>query len=155
MTDLTTVIDDLTADAEDVDRLVATLTPDRWRLATPAPGWTVTHQVGHLAFVFRTAGLAAADPDAFTAMTGELDAVGFDHAVTAALDEFVHDPPEVLLSRWRTERDRAVKALAAVPPDSLVPWLVRPVPPAACNEPGFTPQTGALSATRRRTRPGA
>jgi uncharacterized protein (TIGR03084 family) len=50
--------------------------------------------------------------------------------VNGALKEFRDDPPEVLHSRWRTERDAAIKALAAAPPDRPVPWLIRRLPPA-------------------------
>ncbi|MEV6647282.1 TIGR03084 family metal-binding protein [Amycolatopsis sp. NPDC051371] len=128
MTDTTAVIADLTTEAEGVDALVAGLPEAEWDTPTPAPGWTVRHQIGHLAFIFRIAGLAAAQPDAFVAMTkavgGDLEA-----AVNGALREYVNDPAEVLLSRWRAERDQGIKALAAVPGDQLVPWLVNPLPP--------------------------
>ncbi|GAA4544340.1 TIGR03084 family metal-binding protein [Amycolatopsis samaneae] len=130
MTDLRTVIADLTTEGEEVDRLVADLTAEQWRLATAAPGWTVTHQIGHLAFIFRIAGMAAADPAGFGRLaSGVRDGNAFDAAVNGALAEFVEDPPEVLLSRWRAERDTGIKALAAVPADTLVPWLVNPLPP--------------------------
>ncbi|MFD9888696.1 TIGR03084 family metal-binding protein [Amycolatopsis sp. NPDC059027] len=130
MTDLRTVIAALTAEAAEVDRLVADLSPEQWRLDTPAPGWKITHQIGHLAFIFRIAGMAAADPAGFGELTsGVKDGKAFDAAVNGALAEFVNDPPEVLLSRWRTERDTGIKALAAVPADALVPWLVNPLPP--------------------------
>jgi uncharacterized protein (TIGR03084 family) len=123
------VIAALTAEAEEFDSLFAGLDDEQWALPTPAPDWTITHQVGHLAFIFRIAGLAAADPTAFTAMTASLRG-GFDAAVNGALAAYVDDPPEVLLSRWRAERDAGIKALAAVPADRLVPWLVNPLPPA-------------------------
>jgi enediyne biosynthesis protein E11 len=123
------VIADLTAEAEEVDRLVADLDPTRWARVTPAPGWTVAHQIAHLAFIFRIAGLAAADGERFRAMVASVGG-NFDQAVNAGLREYLEDPPEVLLNRWRTERDTAIKALAAAPPDQLVPWLVRPLPPA-------------------------
>ncbi|SFB25419.1 TIGR03084 family protein [Amycolatopsis marina] len=131
MTTLQDVIDDLTAEAEAVDQLVADLDESEWQRETPAPGWTVKHQVGHLAFIFRIAGMAAADPQAFSAMTARIsDGAGFDAAVNGALADYVHDPAEVLLARWRAERDAGIKALAAVPADQVVPWLVNPLPPA-------------------------
>ncbi|MET7468247.1 TIGR03084 family metal-binding protein [Micromonospora sp. NPDC005686] len=129
------VIADLTAGAEDVDRMVAGLTDEQWTLPTPAEGWTVAHQVGHLAFVFRIAGLAAADPSAFTALTQRIGTGfgAFDRAVNAALAEYLVLPREALLARWRAERDAGVAALAVVPDGTLVPWLVRPIPaPVLC-----------------------
>lgn len=125
------VIDDLAVEADQVDQLVAGLDEQDWSLPTPAPGWSVKHQIGHLAFIFRIAGAAAAEPEAFKAMTARIsDGAGFDAAVNGALADYVHDPAEALLSRWRSERDTGIKALAAVPADQVVPWLVNPLPPA-------------------------
>ncbi|MEV7097707.1 TIGR03084 family metal-binding protein [Amycolatopsis sp. NPDC051045] len=128
MTDTTGVIADLTAEADVVDELVARLAEAEWETPTPAPGWRIREQIAHLTFILRIAGLAAAQPETFVAMTKSLTG-GLDAAVNAALKEFEHDPAEVLLNRWRAERDTAIKALAAVPGDQLVPWLVNPLPP--------------------------
>ncbi len=43
------VLADLAAEGDDLDRLVSPIARDRWQLATPAPGWTIAHQIGHLA----------------------------------------------------------------------------------------------------------
>jgi uncharacterized protein (TIGR03084 family) len=123
------VIADLTVDGAELGGVLAGLAEADWRLPTPATGWSVAHQVGHLAFIFRLAGTAASEPEVFTAMIAKAS-VDFEAAVSGALAEYLGDPPEVLLSRWRAERDASVKALAAVPADQLVPWLVRPLPPA-------------------------
>jgi len=122
------VISDLTADGDDVDRMVADLDAPQWRLPTPAIGWTIAHQISHLAATFKMAGLAAADPDAFTAFTSKLSN-DFDANVRMALSQYLDDSPEVLLSRFRAERAAAVKALGDVPPDQMLPWLVNPLPP--------------------------
>jgi enediyne biosynthesis protein E11 len=129
MTDQPDPIRDLTADGDAVDRLVADLAPAQWATPTPAEGWTVAHQVAHLAAIFRMAGLAARAPAAFQAMGRRLSD-DFDANVRAAMAPFLAEPPEVLLARWRLERAVAQKALAAAPADRLVPWLVRPLPPA-------------------------
>ncbi|MFC8849255.1 MULTISPECIES: TIGR03084 family metal-binding protein [unclassified Micromonospora] len=129
------VIADVVADAEDIDRMIAGLDESQWRLPTPAEGWTVAHQVGHLAFVFRIAGLAAGNPEAFKGLTQRIGAGfgAFDKAVNAALDEYLALSREALVVRWRAERDAGVAALAAVPDGTLVPWLVRPIPaPVLC-----------------------
>jgi uncharacterized protein (TIGR03084 family) len=121
------VIADLTAEAAELDALISGLAAADWQRPTPAPGWTVAHQIAHLAFIFRLAGTAAGDPTLFAAMTASA-AADFEAAVNGALAEYLGEPPEVLLSRWRDERDTAIKALAAVPAGELVPWLVRPLP---------------------------
>lgn len=134
------VIADLVADAEDVDRMIAGLSESQWTLPTPAEGWTVAHQVGHLAFVFRIAGLAAGNPEGFKALTQRIGAGfgAFDKAVNAALDEYLVLSREALVARWRAERDAGVAALAAVPDGTLVPWLVRPIPAAVLCAAGMT-----------------
>jgi uncharacterized protein (TIGR03084 family) len=123
------VVADLAADGDAVDRMVAPLDPAQWTSPTPAPGWTIAHQIAHLAATFRLAKLAAADPAAFAAVTSTLSP-DFSVNVDRALAEYLADPCDVLLSRWRQERAGVEKALRALPPDQEVPWLVRPIPAA-------------------------
>jgi enediyne biosynthesis protein E11 len=130
------VFSDLVAEADIVDRMVAELDESRWALPTPAPGWTVAHQIAHLSFIFRLAGLAATEPATFTAVTAAASA-DFEGAVNAAFAGYPLDSPEALFGRWRDERDQAIKALAAVPANEVVPWLVRPLPPAVLACAGF------------------
>jgi enediyne biosynthesis protein E11 len=151
------VIADLTADAEEFEGLVVGLETAGWQRPTPATGWTVAHQVAHLAFIFRLAGTAATDPGLFAAMAAKATP-NFDAAVNAGLADYLRDPPEVLLSRWRAERDTAIKGLAAVPANQLVPWLVRPLPPAVLACAGMMEMfahgqdiADALGVTRQRT----
>lgn len=136
MSELAKVIRDLTEESAALDRIVADLTPAQWETPTPAPGWTIAHQIGHLAFMFRIAGLAASDPDAFRAMTASVKG-GFNEAVNAALAEYLVLSPAELLARWREERAAGISALAAVPEDQVVPWLVRPLPPAVLASAGI------------------
>ena len=119
----------LIEECDDLDRIIAGLTDEQWDLATPAPGWTVAHQVAHLAATFKLAGLAASDPAAFTALVSNLSS-NFNANVTAALAEYLNDPHEVLFKRWQSERSEAIRSLAAVPEGQVVPWLVNPLPPA-------------------------
>ena len=120
----------LAAETKAVDQLVAGLDAAGLETSTPAEGWTVAHQVGHLSFIFRLAGAAASDPEAFAAMTAGAQQ-DFDAAIDKALQEYLNETPEQLISRWREESADAIKALADVPADQpVVPWLVRPLPPA-------------------------
>ena len=119
---------DLTREADNLDRVLARLNEDQWATPTPAPGWTVAHQVAHLAATFRLAGLAAADPPAFIALTSHLSD-DFDANVAGAMAPFLAAPSEGLLQQWRAQRAAAIGALAAVPADTTVPWLVNPLPP--------------------------
>ncbi|WP_214410495.1 TIGR03084 family metal-binding protein [Sphaerisporangium fuscum] len=128
MSELDEVLQALTAEGEELDRLVAGLEPAQWELATPAPGWTIHDQIAHLTFIFRLAGTAASDAEAFAAMVAGAEN-DFNGAVNAALAAYDGDSPEVLLGKWRAERAKVVEALAAVPAGQTVPWLVNPLPP--------------------------
>jgi enediyne biosynthesis protein E11 len=122
------VLADLAAEGDELDRLVVDLDAGQWRLATPAPGWTIAHQIGHLASSDRLATLAATDPAAFEARRAAL-VDDFNEAVGGAAAEFVSEPPERLLALWRDARTGLRAALAAVPDGRRVPWIVAPVSP--------------------------
>lgn len=137
MTELQQVITALRAECDELDELLAGLDEAQWDEPTPAPGWTVKHQVAHLSFVFSIAGLAATDPERFAAVAAGARG-DFDRAVNAALQGYLHHPAAELFARWRRERAASLDALAAVPPDRTVPWLVRPLPPAVLACAGLT-----------------
>ncbi|WP_043617845.1 TIGR03084 family metal-binding protein [Nonomuraea candida] len=128
MNELEVVLNDLTADGEQLDRLVSGLDAADWNRPTPAPGWTIHDQIAHLTFIFRIATAAATDAKAFQAMTAGAQE-NFDGAVNAALADYRDDTPEVLLGKWRAQRSAVVEGLAAVPEGEVVPWLVNPLPP--------------------------
>lgn len=147
----------LTAEGNEINQLVSDLDSVQWMTPTPAPGWTVKHQIAHLTATFRMAGLAAADPAAFQAMAAQLSS-DFDANVDAALAQYFADSPEVLLDRWHAELEAATEALAAVAPDQVVPWLVRPLPPTILAAAGLMELFGhgqdiadALGVRRNRT----
>jgi uncharacterized protein (TIGR03084 family) len=123
----TDVFADLAAEGDALDKIVTGLDASQWALKTPAPGWTVKHQVAHMASIFHIAGLAASDPDAFVAMTAGADK-DFDGAVFALLTPYLATSTDDLAARWRSERDAAVTALAALSPDQMVPWVARYLP---------------------------
>lgn len=129
MTALNDVLKDLSADIDEVTRLIENLDDDAWNTPTPSPGWTIADQVAHLTFVFTLARTAAADPEGFKAMASGA-AENFDGAVDSALKRFNSFPPGELLARFRAEGDASVEALGRVPEGSFVPWLVNPLPPA-------------------------
>jgi uncharacterized protein (TIGR03084 family) len=123
----TNVYADLIAENEALDQLVAGLDASQWDLPTPAPGWTVKHQVAHLTSIASLAELAASDPEGFQEMAaGATD--DFDGAVQGLLAPYLAATPAVLLSRWRSERAAAARALAVLPPDQMVPWVARSIP---------------------------
>ena len=129
MSNSTNVYDDLIADGDDVEALVIGLSEAQWSTATPSPGWTVKHQIAHLAFVAHLAALSAAEPEDFAAHAADAKR-DFQGAVDAALTAYLKLSTDALVDKWREERNTAAKALAAVEPTATVPWLVTPLPPS-------------------------
>lgn len=129
MTDLQDVLKDMNADCDEVDQMVAGLEESQWQSPTPAPGWTIAHQIAHLTATFKLAATAAADPDAFRTITVRLSS-DFNANVAGAMAPYLNEPPAVILDHWRAERAKVTSALAAVPAGQVVPWLVRPLPPS-------------------------
>jgi len=127
MAEMQDVFTDLAVEGDELDAVVAGLSPGQWALPTPSPGWTVAHQVAHLAFIAHLAGLAAADPAAFEVAAAPAR-IDFQGTVDARLEEYLEAPVEQVLERWRAERTAAAAALAALPAGAMVPWLVTPLP---------------------------
>jgi uncharacterized protein (TIGR03084 family) len=120
------VVDDLQAESEALDALVARLPAERWTRATPAAGWTIAHQVGHLLWTDRVALMSITDEAAF----GELVA-----AATATIDTFVDDAadelaalsPAQLLADWRSTRRALHASLRTVPEGRKLLWFGPPM----------------------------
>jgi len=127
---------DLITEGNALDKIVAGLTPRQWTLPTPATGWTIAHQIAHLASTARLARSAATNPAEFQVMTtGAAD--DFDAAVERILRPYLAGLPTAVLTRWRIERAEASRALAALPPDRLVPWVARKLPAGALASAGL------------------
>ncbi|GAA3787794.1 TIGR03084 family metal-binding protein [Streptomyces phyllanthi] len=130
MADPMPVIDDLRAESEELDLLVAELTPEQWALATPAPGWTVAHQIAHLAWTDHSSVLAVTDQNAFArevenALTSPGD------FVDNGAEEGAGKPPAQLLADWRAGREALEDALRAAPDGARFPWYGPPMSTAS------------------------
>ncbi|MGX9788784.1 TIGR03084 family metal-binding protein [Mycobacterium sp. MMS18-G62] len=124
------MVADLRAESDDLDALVADLPAARWSDATPAPGWTIAHQIAHLLWTDRVALIAVTDEAGFAAMLEEAakDPTGF---VDAGAEELAAVAPEQLLTDWRTTRGRLHDELLAVPDGRKLPWFGPPMSPAS------------------------
>jgi uncharacterized protein (TIGR03084 family) len=119
------VLKDLGDESESLDALVARDQVD-WSAATPAPGWTIAHQIGHLAWTDAKALIAVRTPEAFPqeilhALEGGEDFVGI------AAAEQARKPPARLLAEWREGRAALLDALAAAEPAARFPWYGPPM----------------------------
>ena len=120
------MVADLRAESDDLDALVAPLAAERWAEPTPAPGWTIAHQIGHLLWTDRVALLSVTDEAGFAdALTHAMaNPTGF---VDAAADELAAIAPDELLADWRLTRGRLHDELLAVPDGRKLPWFGPPM----------------------------
>ena len=123
---LTSTVADLRAESDELDAIVAGLPDDGWRTPTPAPGWTVAHQIAHLLWTDRVAVVSVTDETGFTALLTEAgkNPTGF---VDAGAEELAALPPAELLADWRATRNRLYDALPLVEAGRKLPWFGPPM----------------------------
>ncbi|HEV2886234.1 MAG TPA: TIGR03084 family metal-binding protein [Jatrophihabitans sp.] len=130
MPDIHALLADLHAESDELDGMVAELDEQGWTLPTPAPGWTIAHQIAHLNWTDDLAVLAATDPDAFTGLVQRaLDAPG--RFVDDGAAEGARLPPGELLRRWRAGRARLAECLATLPAGTRLVWMGPPMSAAS------------------------
>ncbi|MGH3455984.1 MAG: TIGR03084 family metal-binding protein [Nocardioidaceae bacterium] len=124
------VLADLGDETAELDTRVAGLAAAEWQTPTPAVGWTVAHQIAHLAWTDQAALLAIAQPDEFARQIAELWSAE-SSPVDAAADEGARRPPDELLDAWRAGRRALREALIAVPAGERIRWFGPPMSPAS------------------------
>ena len=124
------IVDDLRAESDDLDGLVAELPADRWADSTPAPGWTIAHQIAHLLWTDRASLTAITDDAGFANLLGSAaeDPIGF---VDRGAEEIAASAPADLLADWRRTRTRLHDELLAVPDGRKLPWFGPPMSAAS------------------------
>jgi len=127
---LDSVLTDLAAECDDVDARVAALDNAGWRTPTPAVGWTIAHQIGHLAWTDQAALLAIREPDEFVRQTAELWTAA-DSLVDAAAEEGAARAPAELLAHWRAGRAELHETLADLPDGGRITWFGPPMSAAS------------------------
>jgi len=99
MADLEALLGDYAEECADLERLVAPLSEAQWATPTPAPGWTIAHQIGHLAWTDEVATVAATDAEKFAGMVAEagpraltfVDEAAEEAAITQLVRELTRD----------------------------------------------------------------
>jgi uncharacterized protein (TIGR03084 family) len=124
------IVADLRAESDELDALVAPLSADRWADPTPAPGWTIAHQIAHLLWTDRVALTSVTDEARFAdaLAAAAADPIGF---VDAGAEEVAATSPADLLANWRVTRGRLHDALVAVPDGRKLPWFGPPMSAAS------------------------
>ncbi|GAA1886332.1 TIGR03084 family metal-binding protein [Williamsia serinedens] len=128
MTVLRALVDDMTAEGAALDDLVAGLDDTGWQTPTPAEGWTIADQIGHLAWTDHVATVSATDPDRFAVVLAEGAADPANFIDDAAREMAAH--PD-LLDRWRRTRSELAEALLAVPDGTKLAWFGPSMSPAS------------------------
>ena len=130
VTGLDSIVADLRAESDELDALVAPLPAERWAEPTPAAGWTIAHQIGHLLWTDRVALTAVTDEARFAELLAAASAnpTGF---VDAGAAELAAIPPPELLACWRSTRQRLHAALLTVPDGRKLPWFGPPLSAAS------------------------
>ena len=124
------VLNDLAAEGDRLDALVAPLSDEQWRTPTPAEGWDIATTIAHLAWTDEVAVHAATDKEAWDAEvmgaimnpTGYVDEKAAEGAAVA---------PAELLARWRASRPALAKTLREFPEGEKVMWFGPPMSPTS------------------------
>jgi len=122
---LPAVLSDLAAEGAWLDATLASLDAAAWNKPTPAPAWTIAHQVAHLAWTDDQALTAVTDPAAFATLTKRM--LAGEVTVDGAAAEGSALPPRALLERWRAGRYGLAAVLAAAPSGTRLPWFGPPM----------------------------
>lgn len=130
MSTLDIVLADLRAEGDELAAILTNLPAERWSEPTPAEGWTIAHQVAHLAWTDDAAILSASDAAGWQRLLdeGAKDPQGF---VDAGAEAGVSVAPQELLDRWQHGRDKLAGLLADVEEGTKLPWFGPPMSPTS------------------------
>lgn len=127
---LESVLADLSAESGALAETVDPLTDEQWRQPTPAEGWTIAHQIIHLAWTDEAAVQAAGPKEDWDAFVTAAFEHGFEAVDVAAAEGATMTGPEIL-ARWRTSRSGLATALRGVPDGVRLPWFGPPMSPVS------------------------
>jgi uncharacterized protein (TIGR03084 family) len=123
-----TIFDDLAAEQERLEEILAGLDEAQWGTDSGAAGWTIADVVLHLAQSEQAAAATATHGTlrgGLAAMTGDTMDERADNAVRNE-----RAAPAEIFARWQRARQAALAALRAADPDRPVEWMVGTLKPA-------------------------
>jgi uncharacterized protein (TIGR03084 family) len=120
------ICEDLRAEHEALDAVVANLEEERWMTMTPSRPWNIKDQIRHLAYFDDRAALSATGSDMFGKHIEEV--VSDIDAFMKKLEGVGKDMPiSELMGWWRKERGKLLEAYAAIGPKDRLPWYGPPM----------------------------
>ena len=122
---MSVLLDDLRAETDVLDALLAPLPPAAWDTPTPAAGWSIRDQVSHLAYFDEVTTRQTGDPDVFRAEVDALVALG-DYTEHVAR-RFRTVPAGEMLAWFRGARVDLIAAFAVAEPTASLPWFGPPM----------------------------
>ncbi len=123
--DIIELVDDLSAETAALRAIIDPLPDLSWQRQTPAPGWTVSDQVSHLAYFDEAAVTSATDPESFTEIALLAAAAGLDPDAIAA--QYRELTPAALRDWFIAARARLLSVFAGLDPAQRVPWYGPPM----------------------------
>ncbi len=127
--DMRELAGDLAAETAVLRDLVAGLDEDGWHTATPAAGWSIADQIGHLAFFDDAAILSATDPGEFA---GRMQRVTIgDLTPDDIAGRYRSKSGAELLAWFDAARRRLIEVFAALDPAMRLPWFGLPMSAAS------------------------
>lgn len=123
---LPALLADLADEGAALEARVAPLSPAGWATPTPAEGWTIAHQIGHLTWTDDQALLAIRSPADFSSTLRKVTAA-LGVAVDSGAQEGAGTPPAELLERWRRGRAAVIRELEELPDGERIPWYGPPM----------------------------
>lgn len=119
--DLPALVADLEAETDDLLALVEPLAAEGWERPTPAEGWRIRDQVGHLAYFDAAAVQALVDPEGFRTAAAAVMASGPDFPDRVAADARSLAVAEVL-AWFQGSRRALLDAFRTADPAARLPW---------------------------------
>jgi len=127
--DMAALAADLAAESAVTRALVAGLDEPGWRTPTPADGWDIADQIGHLAYFDEVAVRAAVHPDEFRAELAAQAAEGMDADTIAA--RYRDRTGAQLLAWFDRARTDLLETFVKLDPRQRLPWFGPPMSAAS------------------------
>ncbi|MGH3973835.1 MAG: maleylpyruvate isomerase N-terminal domain-containing protein, partial [Pseudonocardiaceae bacterium] len=122
------VFDDLTAEQDALEAVLAGLDQDAWCHTSGAAGWTVADVVLHLAQTEEYV-IASVTGDEASMLVRDRDGPPLDELMDRLVAVQRFAPPTAVFTRWQTARRAALAALRACSPTVRLRWATIPLAP--------------------------